>query len=143
MNLAPTLKWARMAAWQLAHPDSTARSQITADTTRREVATQLIEFVRRSAEPLAEGQRFPLSTEIIESAFGLFKQLERQHSQGGFTSLLAAFGALLQPTPPASIRIRFARTSVKQLRTWVQQNLPTTLASQRQTADTESKTATA
>ena len=33
----------------------------------------------------------PLSTEILESSFGLYKQLERQHSKGGFTTLLAAF----------------------------------------------------
>ena len=199
MNLAPTLKWARMAAWQLAHPDSKARSQITAqrfidklgwlgefgediprwhacqevvdaaltfinqhaltrgaadqlatllspltpDATSRSVADQLLEFVRRSSVKLAAGQRLPLSTEILESAFGLFKQLERQHSRGGFTSLLAAFAALLKPTTPASIRHSFARTSVQQLRDWVKQNLPTTLASHRQTAYSESKTATA
>ena len=107
------------------------------------MADSLIEFVRRSSEKLAEGQRLPLSTEILESAFGLFKQLERQHSRGGFTSLLAAFGALLKPNTPASIRHSFAQTSVQQLRAWVTQNLPTTLASKRQTAYSESKTATA
>jgi hypothetical protein len=37
-----------------------------------------------------------MSTEILESTFALYKQLERQHSKGGFTSLLAGFGALLK-----------------------------------------------
>jgi hypothetical protein len=64
-------------------------------------------------------------------------QLERQHSKGRFTSLLAAFGALLKPATPASIRRDFARVSVKQMRTWVIQNLKTTLASKRQTAYAE------
>jgi hypothetical protein len=101
------------------------------------VADRLLTFVRQSEEKLAEGQRLPLSTEILESSFGLFKQLERQHSKGGFTSLLAAFGALLKPATPESIRRDFARVSVKQMRKWVAENLKTTLASKRQTAYAE------
>lgn len=100
----------------------------------RTVADRLLEFVRQSEAKLVEGQRLPLSTEILESTFGLFKQLERQHSQGGFTSLLAAFGALLKPATPESIRRDFARVSVERMRTWVTTNLKTTLASKRQTA---------
>ena len=159
MNLAPTLKWAQMVLWQLAHPHSKARREISAarmneklgwmrqfrDDIRRwsecqtvvsasltfinqqglfrgaanqlaaqleslrtcddsrVVADRLVEFVRQSEEKLAEGQRLPMSTEILESSFGLFKQLERQHSKGGFTSLLAAFGAMLKPSTPESI----------------------------------------
>jgi len=190
MNLAAVLRWAQMVLWQLDHPDSKARREITvarlneklgwlrefrdeisrwsacqavvsASVTfineqglfrgasnqlaaklkslpncedSRAVADRLLAFVRQSEEKLAEGQRLPMSTEILESSFGLFKQLERQHSKGGFTSLLAAFGALLKPATPESIRRDFARISVKQMRTWVTQNLKTTLASKRQTA---------
>jgi hypothetical protein len=105
------------------------------------VADRLLEFIREHEGKLTEGQRLPMSTEILESCFGLFKQLERQHSKGGFTSLLAAFGALLKPATPESIRADFARVSVKQMRTWVSQNLGTTLASKRQTAYAESKNA--
>jgi hypothetical protein len=193
MNLAATLRWAEMVLWQLAHPHSEARREITVarmteklgwlrmfreDIHRwsacqavvsasvtfineqglspgaanrlageleslltcddsRAVANRLLDFVRQCEEKLAAGQRLPLSTEILESTFGLFKQLERQHSKGGFTSLLAAFGALLKPATPASIRRDFARVSVKQMRTWVSQNLKTTHASKRQTAYTE------
>lgn len=193
MNLAAMLTWARMVLWQLDHPHSKARREITVarmneklgwlrtfreDISRwnscqavvsasvtfineqglfrgaanrlaakleslptcddsRAVADRLLDFVRQSEEKLAEGQRLPLSTEILESSFGLFKQLERQHSKGGFTSLLAAFGALLKPATPASIRRDFARVSVKQMRTWVANNLKTTLASKRQTAYAE------
>ena len=193
MNLAATLTWAGMVLWQLAHPQSQARREITAtrmdkklgwmrtfgeDITRwracqgvvsasvtfvnkqglsrgtadrlaadlqsrqtcddsRAVADRLVDFVRQSEEKLSEGQRLPLSTEILESTFGLFKQLERQHSKGGFTSLLAAFGALLKPATPESIRRDFARVSVKQMRAWVAHNLKTTLASKRQTAFAE------
>jgi hypothetical protein len=195
MNLAATLAWAQMMLWQLAHPYSKARQEITTERmneklgwvrTFREdiprwnacqavvsssvtfineqglfrgaadqlaekldslptcedsqvVADRLLEFMRQSEEKLAEGQRLPLSTEILESSFGLYKQLERQHSKGGFTSLLASFGALLKPATPESIRRDFARVSVKQMRTWVAQNLKTTLASKRKSAYAESK----
>ena len=193
MNLATILRWAQMVLWQLGHPPSQARREITvarmdekpgwlrefrdevvrwsacqavvsASVTfineqglfrgaanrlvaelkslpncddSRAVAARLLAFVRKSEEKLAEGQRLPLSTELLESSFGLFKQLERQHSKGGFTGLLAAFGALLKPATPESIRRDFARVSVKQMRTWVTQNLKTTLASKRQTAYAE------
>ena len=193
MNLASTLKWAQMVLWQLSHPHSEARREISAarmneklgwlrtfrDDIRnwsecqavvsasvtfinqqglfrgaadqlsaqleslrkcdssRAIADRLLEFVRLSEQKLADHQRLPLSTEILESSFGLFKQLERQHSKGGFTSLLAAFGALLKPATPESIRRDFARISVKQMRTWVTTNLKTTLASKRQTAYAE------
>lgn len=195
MNLAAILTWAQMILWQLAHPHSQARQEITvarmneklgwlrafrADVARwsacqavvsasitfineqglfrgaanrlatklhllptcnqsRAVFQRLVEFVRSSEGNLAEGQRLPLSTEILESTFGLFKQLERQHSKGGFTSLVAALGALLKPATPQSIRRDFARVSVKQMRTWVAHNLKTTHNSKRQTAYAEFK----
>jgi hypothetical protein len=198
MNLATTLRWAQMVLWQMEHPDSKARREITVarleeklgwlreyrdEISRwsacqavvstsvtfineqglfqgvasqlaaelnslpncedsRVVADRLLAFVRQSEEKLTAGQRLPLSTEILESSFGLFKQLERQHSKGGFTSLLAAFGALLKPATPESIRRDFARVSVKQMRTWVTENLKTTLASKRQTAYAEFAKAT-
>jgi hypothetical protein len=103
----------------------------------RAVSDQLLAFVRQSEAKLTKVQRLPQSTEILESSFGLFKQLERQHSKGGFTSLLATFGALLKPATPESIRRDFTHVSVQQMRTWVTHNLKTTLASKRQTAYTE------
>ncbi len=99
-----------------------------------EVKRRLLEFTQESEKLLNAGQRLPISTEILESSFGLFKQLERQHSKGGFTSLLAAFGSLLRPVTPQSVKRDFARTSVKQMRAWVSRNLGTTLTSKRQTA---------
>ena len=107
------------------------------------VADRLLEFLREHELKLQDGQRLPLSTEILESCFGLYKQLERQHSKGGFTSLLASFGALLQPATPDSIREAFARISVKDMRTWVTKNLGSTVASKRQSAFAEFKKAAA
>ncbi len=206
MNLAATLRWAKMVSWQLSHPHSQARQEITAErmndklgwlrefrenidrwnacqevvsasskfineqglfqgaarqlqdhlrTLRnneenartkaahasRQVTACLLRFVRQSESKLAKGQRLPMSTEILESSFGLFKQLERQHSKGGFTSLLAAYGCLLHASTPESIRHDFAAISVKDMRNWVSQKLGKTLASKRQTAYQEFRNA--
>ena len=75
-----------------------------------------------------------MSTEILESSFGLSKQLERQHSKGGFTSLLAAYSCLLHRATPDSIRRDFAQISVRNMRDWVSEQLGKTLASKRQAA---------
>jgi hypothetical protein len=106
----------------------------TSSSMATEVKQRLLEFTQESEKLLSEGQRLPISTEILESSFGLYKQLERQHSKGGFTSLLAAFGSLLRPVTPQSVKRDLAQTSVKQMRAWVTKNLGSTLTSKRQTA---------
>jgi len=105
----------------------------------RDVAARLTTFLREAESLLAEGQRLPLSTEILESSFGLYKQLERQHSRSGFTSLIATFGALLRPATPPTIRSAFARVKVKDVRHWLQTHLPKTLTAKRLTTYREFK----
>lgn len=110
----------------------------------RQVLARLLRFVRRAEAELARlppgsPSRLPLSTEILESSFGRFKHLERQHAKGGFTSLLAAYGCLLKPATAASIRRDFAAVPVKRMRTWVSDNLGPTLTSQRQAAYQQSR----
>ena len=109
--------------------------------TSKEVAARLTAFVAEAEAPLREGERLPMSTEILESSFGLFKQLEGQHSKGGFTSLLASFPALLKPTTPEAVSEAFARVSHKAVKKWVKENLGSTLTSRRQAAYVEYKNA--
>lgn len=99
-----------------------------------QMARTLIEFVSSSESQLAVGDRGWLSTEILESAFGMYKSVEGQHSKGGFTSLLASFGALLQDCSAAEVRESFGRTSVQDMKQWVEVNLGKTLASKKQSA---------
>jgi len=100
----------------------------------KQVGRQLLDYLRQCEAKLAAGQRLPISTEILESSFGLFKQLERQHSKGGFTSLLPAYGCLLHSATAESIRRDFAQVSVKQAKEWVAKKLGKTLMSKRQQA---------
>ncbi len=95
---------------------------------------QLIEFVKTSEAELEPGERAWQSTENLESAFGLFKRLEGQHSKSGFTSLVAAMPTLLTEWTPDLVREFFQATSVKQMKQWHKDNLTTTLTAKRATA---------
>jgi hypothetical protein len=96
------------------------------------LADRLVGFVATAEAELQPGERLPMSTEILESTFGLYKQLEGQHCKGGFTGLLACFAALLTPAAEESVRRAFSKVSVKRVREWTKTNLGTTLTSKRQ-----------
>lgn len=113
--------------------------------TSRSVMTRTVDFIQQSEKNLKslkiKGLRVPMSTEVLESLFGRYKQLERQHSQSGFTSLLASFSALLKPTTPEEIERAFAKVSTKNMREWVKENLGSTLQSKKNLAYTQFKKA--
>lgn len=98
----------------------------------QQLADRLVTFVKESEEQLEAGERLPMSTEILESSFSLYKNLEKQHAKGGFTSLLATFAALLKPTTPDEIKDALSRVSNRDVKKWVTENLGTTLASRCQ-----------
>jgi len=106
------------------------------------MASKLIEFVKESEAELGEGERAWLSTENLESSFGIFKRLEGQHSKGGFTSLVAAMPMLLTDWTAELVRKSLSAVSVTQMKQWVRQRLGTTLASKRVTAYQEFASAT-
>jgi hypothetical protein len=81
---------------------------------------------------LQPNERLRISTEILESAFSLYKQLEQQHSKSGFTSLLLTFPTLLCETTAKEVTDCFARVKVADVKAWTKEHLPNTLASQRQ-----------
>jgi hypothetical protein len=107
-----------------------------------QLAESLLAFIQESEEQLRAGERLWLSTEILESSFSLYKQLERQHSKGGFTSLLASFAALLKPATPQEITKAFARVSNQRVQQWVARQLGKTVPGRRQQAYSEHKRAT-
>lgn len=108
----------------------------------RQLADRLIAFVSDAEQQVKEGERLPLSTEILESSFGLYKRLERQHSKGGFTSLVATFAGLLTKPNPAMIKEKFSKVSTKDVQRWVKTHLDTTLTSKRASLYQEMKKST-
>ena len=107
----------------------------------KELAKRLIDFVHDAEQQLRAGERLPMSTEILESVFGLYKQLERQHSKSGFTSLLACLPALLKPTTPAGVSDAFERVSAGDVKAWVKKHFGSTVTSRRNAAYAEHKAA--
>jgi hypothetical protein len=61
----------------------------------------------------------PASTEVLESAFGSFKAIQRTHCRGTLTSLLATFATLFDQCTPEKIRERFRRVGCRELREWI------------------------
>jgi hypothetical protein len=92
----------------------------------------LLKFVEGYESQLQARERLPMSTEILESCFAKYKQLEQQHSKGGFTSLLLVFPVLLRPTTAAEIASSMQRVKTKDVTAWKQKHLTTTLTSRRQ-----------
>jgi hypothetical protein len=106
------------------------------------LAEELVAFVAEQAGRTRLGERFPGSTEVLESCFGRFKQLEKQHARGGFTSLLLSFGAFLAETTTHAVKQAMDHSRTKQVLHWCQEHLGTTLFAQRKLAFTASATKT-
>ena len=83
MNLAPTLKWARMVAWQLTHPHSTARAKITAQR-----FTDKLGWLGEFTEDIA---RWNACQEVVNAALTFINQ------QGLSPDAADQLATLLQP----------------------------------------------
>src|SRR5262249_37234928 len=106
----------------------------------RHLARELRVFVATQARRACPGERFPGSTEVLESCFGRYKQLEKQQSRGGFTSLLLGFGAFMAKTTPTAIQEAMRRSRTRDIAAWCKEHLGTTLLSQRKLAFADSAT---
>jgi hypothetical protein len=95
---------------------------------------ELVEFLRSQELLLRADERLPGSTEVLESCFGKFKQLEKQQSRGGFTSLLLGFGAMLSSLKSDVVRKAMQTSRTADVRRWVSDTLGVTLFSQRKIA---------
>lgn len=104
------------------------------------LAKELVRFVATQAKQARPGERFPGSTEVLESCFGKMKELEGQQSRGGFTSLMIAFGAFLAETSAKVVHAALEHSRTKHVYEWCKQNLGTTLFGQRKIAFAPSAT---
>lgn len=95
------------------------------------LSTQLVEHVQSSASILAEGERSWLSSEALESAFGLLKRREGQQSRSGFTGLIATLPTLLHTWTAAEVRAALQRTSTKEAQKWIKDKIGVTLWAKR------------
>ncbi len=104
------------------------------------LAKELTQFVVAQAKPLKPGERFPGSTDVLESCFGKLKALEKQQARGGFTTLVVAFGALLANTTTEVIRTALAHSRTLDVRRWCREHLGLTIFGKRKLAFAASAT---
>jgi len=109
-------------------------SQLPPELSDEALATELGIFVRESSAAAGPGECLIGSTEVLESLFGKWKTLERQESQSGITGLVLSLGALLGVWPASRIQAALEATPVKHVVRWCQENLPSSVQSQRRIA---------
>ncbi len=105
----------------------------------RQLFQTTIAFLRKHERKLRPNECLPMSTEILESSFALYKQLEKQHSKSGFTGLLLAYPTLLRPTTPEEVTASLKRIKTVDVNQWIATYLPNTVASKRQLMFREAK----
>ena len=82
-----------------------------------------------------------MCTQLLESLFGQYKQLEGQQSKSGFTGLVSCIPLLHRIPSPASVRASFGGVTKKQVADWVTTHVGRTLTSQRRAAYAEHRKA--
>jgi len=105
----------------------------------KQLASDMKALLREYEKQLQPHERFRSNTEVLESGFSLYKQLEQQHSKSGFTSLLLAFPTLLRETNQSEVTRIFADVKVSHVKAWTKEYLPDTLTAQRQRMFREAK----
>lgn len=105
-----------------------------ADPSAVALAAELVRFVRSGERRTRPGERFPASTEVLESCFGKFKQLEKQQSRSGFTQLLLGVGALLTKVTSDTVREAMQTSSTAAIKSWAREELGMTVFAQRKMA---------
>jgi hypothetical protein len=111
-----------------------------AHSTTAALAKELVRFVATQAKQAKPGERFPGSTEVLESCFGKMKALEKQQSRGGFTSFMVSFGALLAETTAKAVDAALKHSGTQDVFQWCREHLGTTLFGQRKLAFAERAT---
>jgi hypothetical protein len=96
-----------------------------------ELGRELVAFVEGQCQGLEEGERFPGSTEVVETCMGKLKRLEGEQSKGGFTGLLLGLAAVVgkKDNRPVEELLKLAPT--KDVLAWIKKNLGLTVQAAR------------
>ena len=88
-------------------------------------------FLKGQAARLGPEDRWPGTTEVLESAFGRLKEAEGVQRQEGCTGWLLSLGALLRGWTQEELTEALGRVPYKQVRSWVRANLGETVHAAR------------
>jgi hypothetical protein len=91
----------------------------------------LLAAIEQSCDSVREGERSWISSESLESVFGLYKRREGQQSRSGFTGLLLSLPTLLRSWRASEVREGLKRTSTKTATKWTANRIGSTVWSKR------------
>ena len=92
---------------------------------------ELLEFVDQNAGLTDEGDSLPGSSEVLESIFGKYKNLQGESGQFGVTGMVLSIGALIGRVTIATIRTALESTSAVDVKAWEKKHLGSTVGAQR------------
>jgi hypothetical protein len=111
-----------------------ALTPFTRSPASRDLARQLVEFVRMQSASVRKGEHLLGSSECLESLIGKGKSLERQQSKSGFTKMvLGMAAAVVQPTA-GFVEQALSHIKTSQVTAWCNDHLGTSLQAKRRLA---------
>lgn len=104
------------------------------DSLAQRLSEKLSAFVGEQAARRGPGERFPGSSEVLESIIGKYKRLQGDHGQFGVTGMLLSIGAFVGHLTLEGIRTALTAISGVTLQSWEETHLGVTIQSQRKQA---------
>ena len=81
----------------------------------------LIEYVLDESLKAQPGECLLGSSEVIESVFGKFKYMQREHEKGSLTGMVLAIPAMVSQTTPEVVLRALEAVPVENVRTWMKE----------------------
>ena len=81
----------------------------------------LIEYVLDESLKAKPGEQLLGSSEVIESVFGKFKYMQREHEKGSLTGMVLAIPAMVSQTTQDVVLRALEAVPVQQVRTWIKE----------------------
>ena len=95
---------------------------------------QILQFLEEQAQAAKPGERLIGSSECIESLIGKCKRLEGQQSRSGFTAMILGIAAAVVEPTSQTIEAALQAVKTKDVKTWAQQALGTSVQACRRVA---------
>lgn len=100
----------------------------------RELASDVVTFVREQSTQAAPGERLIGSSECLESLIGKGKRLEGQQSKSGFTKMVLATAAAVVTPTIDYVRRAFYSVTTKDVTEWCTEHLGVSVQARRRQA---------
>lgn len=107
--------------------------EIKTERTQR-VRQRLLDFVTTQEAKAQPNERLVGSSEVLESVFGKFKQVEQEQAKSGFTGLLLSIPAMVSSTTTEVVQKALETVPTKTVLTWCQEKLGKSVQAQRREA---------